>query len=76
MVPSLSLGVFGVATSTCDLYGDGDAVVFPVVSKLIPILEKMLLQRSRQPPAAAAEVPVSTPFPASFLPPAEVPLRT
>lgn len=35
LVPSLGLTVFGVATSTCDMYGDGDAVVFPVLHRLI-----------------------------------------
>lgn len=34
IVPSLKLGVFAVATSTCDLYGDGDAIGFPVVTKV------------------------------------------
>ena len=34
LVPSLKLGVFAVATSTCDLYGDGDAVGFPIVTKV------------------------------------------
>eukprot|EP00939_MAST-03C_sp_MAST-3C-sp1_P001219 g1219.t1 len=35
LVPSLGLTMFGVATSTCDLYGDGDAIVFPIASKLV-----------------------------------------
>lgn len=45
VVPSLGLGVFGVATSTCDLYGDGDAVSFPVVSALVPVIERVLEAR-------------------------------
>lgn len=79
MVPSLSLGVFGVATSTCDLYGDGDAVSFPVVSKIIPLVEQALLQRSQRnnttsegAHSRAVEPNGSWPYPSSFMPPADV----
>ena len=57
LVPSLQLGVLGIATSTCDLYGDGDAVSFPIVSNLIPVVEAILAQRSTDPTAGGSFVP-------------------
>lgn len=65
------------ATSTCDLHGDGDAVGFPVVSKIIPLVEAILLARStRRTPGArtssAARRPGVEPLPGSFMPPAAV----
>ena len=45
LVPQLGLSLFAAAASTCDFYGDGDAVGFPVVSKLIPALDALLAQR-------------------------------
>ena len=56
MVPSLGLGVFGVATSTCDLHGDGDAITFPVASSLLQPVERALAAR-----AAAAQAAVELP---------------
>ena len=43
MVPDLALGIFATATSTGDLWGDGDAVGFPVASKIIPAVEELLI---------------------------------
>jgi CubicO group peptidase (beta-lactamase class C family) len=62
LVPSLKLGVFAVATSTCDLYGDGDAVGFPIVSTLTPIVGRILDARSTDSAAAAP----------TFMPPQEL----
>eukprot|EP00947_MAST-08B_sp_MAST-8B-sp1_P003035 g3035.t1 len=62
IVPSLGLGVFAAAASTCDYYGDGDAVAFPAVAALIPALEAAL---------TAAEV-ASPKAPGGFLDPAVV----
>ena len=45
LVPSLGLGLFADVASTCDLYGDGDALGFPAASKLIPALEGALAAR-------------------------------
>ena len=42
MVPDLALGIFAFATSTGDLWGDGDAVGFPVASRLIPVVDELL----------------------------------
>mmetsp|Transcript_65311 Transcript_65311/g.184323 ORF Transcript_65311/g.184323 Transcript_65311/m.184323 type:complete len:130 (-) Transcript_65311:18-407(-) len=59
MVPSLGLGVFGVATSTCDNFGDGDSVAFPIVSALVPAVERALqarLMRKLEPPLFAGEL--------------------
>jgi len=56
LVPSLGLGLFAAVASTCDLYGDGDALGFPAASKLIPALEGALTARfdaSRRVAAAA-----------------------
>ena len=44
MVPDLSLGIFAVATSTCDLYGDGDALAFPVANQILPLVEALVLE--------------------------------
>ena len=60
IVPELGLSVFAAAASTCDLHGDGDAVGFPIVSQLIPPLERLLRERfeaqQRALPAAAADL--------------------
>ena len=45
IVPQLGLSLFAAAASTCDIYGDGDAVGFPIVSKLIQPLEEILTKR-------------------------------
>ena len=37
--------MFAAAASTCDLFGDGDALSFPIVSELIPPLELLLSGR-------------------------------
>jgi len=55
MVPSLGLGVFGVATSTCDLRGDGDAVAFPMTAALVPAVARV--QADRDAMAQAAVLP-------------------
>ena len=47
MVPDLALGIFATATSTGDLWGDGDAVGFPVASKIIPAVEELLIAQVR-----------------------------
>jgi len=57
LVPSLELGIFGAAASTCDFYGDGDAVVFPVVSAILPALEEAMQQEAIQ--ALKGDAPVS-----------------
>lgn len=62
VVPSLGLSVFAAAASTCDIYGDGDAVGFPIVAKLIAPLEDILSARfaavkRHLPPSAAADLP-------------------
>ena len=74
------LGVFGVATSTCDLHGDGDAVAFPVVSTIIPLVEQILLARSTQFPSTSTGArtlpgPATKgvePLPSSYIPPRAV----
>eukprot|EP01043_Picozoa_sp_COSAG02_P042999 COSAG02_NODE_3706_length_6353_cov_4.591142_5_plen_220_part_00 len=43
MVPDLALGIFATATSTGDLWGDGDAVGFPVASLIIPLVDQLLV---------------------------------
>ena len=53
MIPSLGLGVFGIATSTCDLHGDGDALSFPVASSLLQPVEQALAARAAAAQAAA-----------------------
>ena len=45
LVPSLGLALFAAAASTCDFFGDGDAVGFPIISQLIPALEGVLAAR-------------------------------
>ena len=61
LVSSLDLNVFGVTTSTCDLYGDGDAIVFPVVSRLIQDLEGQLKKfDSVRPPARESKTILGT----------------
>ena len=56
LVHDISLGVFAVATSTCDTYGDGDAVGFPVLRRLAPAIEQLLLAK-----AATAAFPLPPP---------------
>ena len=46
LYPSLGFGMWGAAASTCDLYGDGDAVVFPAAHRLVPPLEAVLTARA------------------------------
>jgi len=53
-VPQLGLGVFAAAASTCDDYGDGDAVGFPILSRLIPPLGDILTKRLEAAAAAAS----------------------
>jgi hypothetical protein len=61
LVSSLDLNVFGVTTSTCDLYGDGDAIVFPIVSRLIQDLEGQLKKfDSVRPPARESKTILGT----------------
>ena len=48
VVPQLGLALFAAAASTCDFYGDGDAVGFPIVSRLLPALETILQARLNQ----------------------------
>ena len=55
MVPSLGLAVFGVATSTCDLRGDGDAIAFPVTASLVPAVARVLADAEAK--AQAASLP-------------------
>lgn len=43
MVPDLALGIFATATSSGDLWGDGDAVGFPVASRVIPVVDELLV---------------------------------
>jgi hypothetical protein len=43
MVPDLGLGVFAAATSSGDLWGDGDTVGFPILSRAIPVVEQLLV---------------------------------
>ena len=45
MVPDLALGIFATATSTGDLWGDGDAVGFPVASLIIPLINQQLVEQ-------------------------------
>eukprot|EP00940_MAST-03C_sp_MAST-3C-sp2_P000448 g448.t1 len=49
LIPSLGLAMFGVATSTCDMYGDGDAVVFPVMHRLVDAVENALQEAPPRP---------------------------
>jgi len=60
LVPELGLSLFAAAASTCDFYGDGDAVGFPIVSRLIPPLEAVLASRfaesQRSPPPSSADI--------------------
>ena len=48
MVPDLALGVFAFATSTGDLWGDGDAVGFPVVSHVLPVVDELLVAQDME----------------------------
>ena len=57
MVPSLGLAVFGVATSTCDLRGDGDAIAFPVTASLVPAVSRVLADADAKAQAAALPPP-------------------
>lgn len=57
MVPSLGIGIFGAAASTCDNWGDGDAVTFPIVHKLIPPLTTQLKRMSNE--KMGAEIPLT-----------------
>ena len=45
IVPQLGLSFFAAVTSTCDFYGDGDALGFPVVSTILPPLEAVACSR-------------------------------
>jgi CubicO group peptidase (beta-lactamase class C family) len=63
MVPQLGLTVFAAAASTCDYFGDGDAVGFPIVSKLIPALDTIITARFEQ---AAAAPPNAHDFVGSY----------
>jgi len=63
VVPQLGLSLFAAAASTCDFYGDGDAVGFPIVSKLIPALDDVLAARL----AEAFELPHDGPAAADYV---------
>jgi len=66
LVPSLGLGVFAAVASTCDNYGDGDALGFPIASSLIrPVAAALRSQPYRtssnlhSPSASMVMVPAS-----------------
>ncbi len=42
VIPELGLSVFAAAASTCDFYGDGDGLSFPILAKLMPPLSSVL----------------------------------
>mmetsp|Transcript_31343 Transcript_31343/g.43930 ORF Transcript_31343/g.43930 Transcript_31343/m.43930 type:complete len:538 (-) Transcript_31343:223-1836(-) len=48
LVPSLSLGVFAAVGSTCDMYGDGDVISFPVTNALLDGVGQLLRAREEQ----------------------------
>ena len=47
LVPRLRLGVFAAA-ATCDVLGDGDAIAFPFMADLIPLVEAALEAEQKQ----------------------------
>jgi hypothetical protein len=54
IVPSLGFGLFAAVASTCDFYGDGDALGFPVAATLVPPLDGAIGARLAARQAAAA----------------------
>jgi hypothetical protein len=67
MVPELQLGIFAIATSTCDVHGDGDAITFPLADFLVPAVQVALENAERKAQATGSWLPFdSAPFTGAF----------
>lgn len=45
LIPSLDLAVFAAAASTCDIFGDGDALAFPVQAVIQGPIQELLAKK-------------------------------
>eukprot|EP00958_Prasinococcus_capsulatus_P004324 scaffold401_cov399-Prasinococcus_capsulatus_cf.AAC.8 len=63
LVPELGLGIFAVATSTCDINGDGDPITVPLANLLAPSIQKLLVEKQEEAIRASEWLP---PSPARF----------
>ncbi len=61
-IPSLGLSIYGAAASTCDNFGDGDAITFPVASLLIPVMASHLKREAAAAAAAALALVAVRPY--------------
>eukprot|EP00035_Acanthoeca_spectabilis_P002751 m.89302 g.89302 ORF g.89302 m.89302 type:complete len:228 (+) comp11731_c0_seq2:868-1551(+) len=59
MIPELQLGIFAVATSTCDVHGDGDAITFPAANLLVPVVQATLEAAESQNISGGGWLPMS-----------------